>query len=90
MPAAKPTLEPSDEQPGRLFETWWENYVDPNFEIAALGPLGAKARDAAGDLIDQLLDSGSVASRTRRDVARILTCLIIDAYEADRWEYQES
>ena len=60
-----------------------------SFEITALGPLGAKCREAAGDLIDEMLGGASIPAAARMSAARILTCLIYDSYHSDVWDYDE-
>jgi hypothetical protein len=85
----RPSDSPPQEDPGRPFETWWESYRDPSFEIAALGPLGAKCREAAGDLIDEIVGGAPIPAPAKRSAARILTCLIYDSYHSDVWNYEE-
>lgn len=73
------------EDPSRPFEGWWRDYCDPRPEIYPMGPLGVKARDAAANLLSETLDSHNVSDVAKRDIARVTTCLIIDAYMANRW-----
>jgi hypothetical protein len=78
-----------EEDPERPFDSWWENYRTTYFEIQALGPLGAKCRDAAGDLIDEFSAGVDVPRAARTRFARILTCLIYDSYLSGDWDYEE-
>lgn len=77
------------EDPERPFELWWENYRNTNWKTAALGTLGAKARDAAAELLDEVLRGRSISREDKRTYVRLLTWLIYDAYLADQWDYDE-
>jgi hypothetical protein len=80
-----------EEDPERPFETWLENYRASYFEIEALGRLGTKCREAAGDLIEEFLGGIEVPRTAKIRFARILTCLIYDSYlSGDNWDYKES
>jgi hypothetical protein len=83
-------IDEPEEEPGRSFEPWWANYRDPYFQIQARGPLVAKCRDAAADLVEELLVAKGAPSASRADVVRVLTCLILDGYLLDRWDYEEA
>ena len=76
-----------DEEPGRPFALWWDNYQDPNLKIRTTGSLFGKCRDAAAAVVDDLTANAPLPAAARTNKIRMLACLILDAYENDRWVY---
>jgi hypothetical protein len=76
------------EDPLRPFESWLHDYMNDSATVDALGPLGAKCRDAADELVTELLaNADEPAARAR--FTRSLGFMILDSYLQNGWETYE-
>jgi hypothetical protein len=77
------------EDPSRPFERWFDWYINSTATVEALGPLGAKCRDTAEQLVSQLLadaDDPSVRARFTRSIG----FMIFDSYRLNGWDEHET
>jgi hypothetical protein len=89
MPSHSADDDSTVEDPSRPFEQWLGHYMNSTATVDALGELGAKCRDAADQIVNELLAAGG-GSTTHARLTRSLGFMIFDSYRLNGWEEYES
>ena len=89
MPSHPADDDSTVEDPSRPFEQWLDDYMNSTATVDALGELGAKCRDAADQMVSDLLAAGG-GSVTPARLTRLLGFMIFDSYRLNGWEEYES